>query len=327
MLNSKTFLRYFYSEHKKNYRFFDILFYFLGLMMIVGLIIFFNNRIDYTGIFNRVSSQSIAFSFIAHLMGSFFISLSQIYMVKSFNVSLGFFESFFLTIVNRAGNLFTPFRAGIAYRAVYFKTRHDMPLMYFGSMFLGFDFILLFTASTVGAILLTFYWMKGQHGLFILMCLLWVGVFLSLILFSLSKNTFQISHGRTSRLFLLLNGIYLLRNNKPSIYISILGNLFTILFYAIAFNFILFDMSLSPTWQSAVLVSSIGGLARLIHIFPSSFGIYEGIIALMGSFLSIPPSVGFSMALLLRLCEILIYAILILPGLIFLNSRKRQNFV
>lgn len=327
MLNSKTLLRFFYSEHKKNYRFFDILFYFLGLMMIVGLIIFFNNKIDYVGIFDRVSSRSIAFSLIAHLMGSFFISLSQIYMAKSFNVSLGFFESFYLTIVNRAGNLFTPFRAGTAYRAVYLKTRHNMPFLYFGSMFFGFDFILLFTTSMVGAILLTYYWIKEGDGLFVLMCLLWVGVFFSLILFSLSKNTFQISHGRTSRLFLLLNGLYLLRKNKLSIFISILGNLFTIIFYAIAFKLILFDMSFNPTLQSTVLVSSICGLARLIHIFPGSFGIYEGIIALIGSFLSIPSSIGFTMALLLRLCEILIYAILILPGLIFLNVHKRQNFV
>lgn len=307
------------------HRFPDILLYILGLAMIIGLIIFFHESINYLKVIARVSFHTIIYCLFAHLMGSLTPSVSQIFMAKTFNVHLGFWESYALTIVNRAGNLFTLFRAGTAYRAFYLKRRHFMPLMFFGSMFLGFEFVMILTGSFVGALIVTVLWVNDHQELFALMCLLWSGLIIPVTLLFVPIGNYQEGKKETSRLFLLIKGLKLLRQNRPSLGIAIFGNLLTILSYAIAFKIVLVEMGYYPGWPATILVSTMGGLARLIQLVPGSFGIYEGMIALMVTFFAIPSSVGFSVALLIRICEIGIFATLILPGLWLLNSQKAST--
>lgn len=73
---------------------------------------------------------------------------------------------------------------------------------------------------------------------------------------------------------------------------------------AIRFHLVLLalDVSVAPT-QSAVLAAS-SSLASAVGVVPGSFGVAEGIAALLGAAVSLPASAGFLATVLLRLISI-----------------------
>ncbi|NIO03182.1 MAG: hypothetical protein GTN74_00820 [Proteobacteria bacterium] len=298
-----------------------IITYGFGFFSVAILFIFLEDSKDKVARLLEASALVITLCILAHCLSLLVQSMTQVLMARTLKVQLGWGESLSLTVIGRLGNLFTPFRLGTVYRAIYMKTVHQMVFSKFVSIFLGFSLVVYGTSALVATVSVVVVFALHNRMNWTIVFSIIVALAISLFFIWLPRDL-RWSEGRwVSRLRVFLESWYAIRRSRASILSSTIGSFASILTFVIAYKLAFSEIGNELSWAECAMVASIGGLIKLIQLVPGSLGIYEGSVAFLAHTLGLPPSAGLSVAVLFRLCQVAILIALIGPSWIYMRDR------
>ena len=263
--------------------------------------------------FKEISLQNpwllipIAFLFI---LNYFFIGFMLDVLMGSFKVKMSLKESFQLSIVTGFYNLITPFRGGMAARAVYLKKKYKFSYTNFLAT-LAASYVLIFlVASVIGMLSLwSIHETTGQFSIIIFL------VFLAFIIPLLLTVIFspkipETKHNWINRFIRVINGWHLIKNNKRVIFTTLLFSFLQLLSSALSLYLSFKVLGISIPYASILFISSLGTLGILISITPAGLGISEAITVFSALTIGINPTQSLSVAILGRIVQIAVMFIL-----------------
>ncbi|HLG91316.1 MAG TPA: lysylphosphatidylglycerol synthase transmembrane domain-containing protein [Candidatus Saccharimonadales bacterium] len=201
-----------------------------------------------------------------------------------FKKSIGFMESYYVSLISTVGNFFAPVGAGFAFRAVYLKKKHSLPYSEYVSTLSG-NYILVFLVSSILGLVSLFLLRDDATPQLLTLAvvfslLLVMSLILSLIKLPLFKvdsvqNKYLRRIGRI--LFRIINGWNKITSNK-----ALLLKLFGLTLANAVLSFILIwliimSLHLTVTFPALLLLSVLGTLSLFINITPANLGIKEAI--------------------------------------------------
>src|SRR3989344_535422 len=233
------------------------------ILLILALLLAFyikNNLSDFSSL-SLVSPYLIIFLIILFIFNYFILGLLTKYLISPLNVKIGFFESFQIAVVTGFYNLITPFRGGMAARAVYMKTGE-------------FNIIIFFV------FLITFLGM------------------ISIIIFSPRLPKTRSSF--INKFINVVNGWTLIKNNKKIILVISILTLIQTFVSALSgyLSFHVFGIEIS--FIEALFLTSIGTISIIIAVTPANLGIGEAIGVFSALTLGITPAQSLTVAVLGR---------------------------
>ena len=247
---------------------------------------------------------------IIFLINYFFTGLSTIYIMKPVNLNLKFWESFQLSIITGFYNLITPFRGGMAVRALYLKKKHNFPYVDFIST-LAASYILIFlTASFIGLISTYIIYKTTNIFNWIIFLIFLISFLLMTLIIIFSPRISESQNYIINKISRIMNGWHLIKNNKKIIFSIIIFSLLQLLIssYMLYLQFKVFGIDIP--FISAVFITSITSLSILISITPANLGIQEAITVFSALTLGISPAQSLSAALLGRVIQMIVLFIL-----------------
>ena len=207
----------------------------------------------------------------------FVIGIITKIILKPLNVNLSKKEAFQISIMTGFYNLITPFRGGLASRALYLKKKYDFPYTIFLST-VAASYVLEFFVASLAGIIAT-YLIFLRTGIFSsFLFFIFLGMFLStafIILFS--PEIKERNNQWLNRFIKVINGWHMLKKDKKLI-IRISSLIFLKLLIASIMLFFQFKVfGIDITYVKTIFLTSIGNLGILINITPAGIGISEAI--------------------------------------------------
>ncbi|MBC8393151.1 MAG: flippase-like domain-containing protein [Deltaproteobacteria bacterium] len=304
-------------------RFFRFLTFGVGISIIGALLYHFNKNTQLLELFRKASILKILlFCFAGFAVNTISMAITQIAMAASMTFKIRFFESIALSVLTRAGNALTPFRMGTVYRAVYLKKHHQMTISQFGAIFLSLQLVMIISGSLISGISLGMLSFEYRHiGMEIPVLLFSIFVVSSILIFRpVTTGGDHPWFGRYMARF--LEGCRALQQSHTSFFIAILGRVSGLVAYTIIYYFTLRELGAETGWLSCLFLASVSSLTMLIQIIPGSLGITETVVIFLSVHVMLPPHIGFSAALLIRLWNILFMIVLTLPSWIYLKPTR-----
>lgn len=250
-----------------------------------------------------------------------------------FNVKLKLKEALGLSIITNFYNYITPFKGGMAVRAMYLKEKHNFAYVHFLSTLSAIYIIIFFIGSFAGLISMYFLWQSQKvfNPIIFLTFLLIFLFLLAIMIFSpkipKSKNKW------INRVINVINGWHLIKNNKRIIFVTALISLIQLILGAINFIILYSIFDIQITFFQSLFITSIGSLSLLLAITPGNLGIGDAINVFSASIIGVGINEAVVATILGRAINLLIIFILgpifsyILlnhkPGLI--NKVKKRN--
>ena len=255
----------------------------------------------------------------------FLTGLQNNELLKPFGVLMSRIESFQLSIVTGFYNLITPFRGGMAARAVYLKKKYGFAYVNFLATLSAFYVIVFLIGSFAGIAATLWIYFKTSNFSWILF-VIFAGVFLSMsVIVVFSPQISETKNLWINRFIKVINGWHLIRKKRRVILST---SVVTIVQLAISSLMLVLQFhvfGISITFSQALFLSAIGSLAILISITPAGLGISEAVIVFSATTIGITPAQSLSAALLGRAVSLVALFIL---GQIFsykLLKRKTSN--
>ncbi len=286
----------------------------LGIIVLLALLAW----LIYYGISNYEEFKQISIEnplliiplVILFVIGYIPVSIMTYYLLVPLNIRLRKKESFALSIVTGFYNLITPFRGGMAARAVYLKRKYNFPYTNFLATLTASYVLTFFIASVIGlTAITTIYFSAGIINYFILT--IFTGIFVILgtvIIFSpkipLSKYEF------VNRFINVLNGWNLIKNDKKVVSIISISSIFQLLLGAFSIYLQFKVFGIDANISTSLFLAAISSLSLLISITPAGLGINEAILVFSASTLGITPIQSLSAALVGRLVSMIVLFIL-----------------
>ncbi len=254
---------------------------FLVILITLSLLLYYVSRhiSDFQQLFSLSLSHlwTILLIIIITLLNFFLTGTLNNELMKPFGISLRKKEYFGLAIVTNFYNYITPFRGGMAVRALYLKKKHNFAIVNFLATLSAVYVIIFLIASFLGIIsMLIINYLYGIFNLPIFILFLSILLFLTLIII-ISPELPESKNKWLNRFIKVINGWHLIKNNKRVISVVsiitltslVLGALGTMLTYSI--------IGINLSFFSALFLASIGNLSILISITPGNLGIGDAI--------------------------------------------------
>ncbi len=287
------------------------------LMIIIALAFYYiyTNYHEFSSL--KLENPSfIFFISVLFLVSYVFISIETKYLIKPLKVDLSFIEAYALSIMTGFYNLITPFRGGMAARAIYLKKKHKFSYSDFFAS-LSASYILMFFVASILGLLSSYliYQSEGKYNLILIgiFIVVFFGMIFLMVLPDLSSRKFSLSLSNNSifqKFLKVINGWQVIKHNHFIIIVIIIITLIQILFSSVIlymqFHVFGWEISLSK----AILISCIGNLGLLISLTPAGLGINESITIFTALALGISPSQTLPVAILGRLITTVILFIL-----------------
>lgn len=227
-------------------------------------------------------------------------------LVSIFGIKLKFKEWFGLSVVTSFYNMITPFRGGMAARAVYLKEKHKFPYTDFLSSLAGTYVINFLVASFLGLISLFILFEEYQIFNWIVLAI-FLFFFIPLLVIVLFSPTFpETKNNFINRFIKVLNGWNLIRKNRKVIAtasIVVIIQLFISTFASIL-SYSVFGIQIS--FAQALFMACLGSLGILISITPAGLGIQEAIAVFSALVIGITPTQSIPVAILSRIVGMLV---------------------
>lgn len=231
-------------------------------------------------------------------------------LLKPFNVLLGYGEAFSLAVVTRFYNLITPFRGGMAARAVYLKKKHNFAYVHFLATLSAIYVLVFLVASFLGILsALAIYYQTGVLSWIILS--IFLAVFLGMLFVIFVSPKFEERKNKwLNRIVKVVNGWHLIKGNKRVVMIT-LGITFVQILLSTLMLWLQFRVfGIEVGLASCLFLSSIANLGILIGITPGNLGINEAVIVFSAMTIGITPAESLSVALLGRAVSLVVLFIL-----------------
>lgn len=257
---------------------------------------------------------------VAYIPGS----LVNYYTFLPLGLRLKALESYGLAIVTGFYNLITPFRGGMAVRAVYLKRKYNFTYTNFLATLAASYVLIFFIAAILGLFgILSIYQETGIINL--VFVTLFSGLFLVLLfVIAFSPKLPKTRYNWLNRFIEVINGWSIISKNKKIILAISIMSLLQILLSAVGLflQFQVFGITIS--YGAAIFLAAMGCLSLIIGITPAGLGINEAIIVFSASTLGITPVQSLSAALAGRFVG---FVVLFILGPIFsyFLMKKRTN--
>lgn len=234
--------------------------------------------------------------------------LNQV-LLKPFNISLSFLESFGLSLATGFYNLITPFRGGMAFRALYLKNKHNFSFTNFIATLSGTYVITFCAASLLGIISFLALKLPFIHASGI--------IFLTFIAFFLGTSIILIASPKLperknqylNKIIALINGWHTLKQNRKEVAILTAIMIFQLILSATATMLSYQVFGITLTLMQAAFLVAISTLGIVIQITPAGLGVNEAITVVSAYAIGITPIQSIPVALLGRITSFLVLTI------------------
>ncbi|MBM3234022.1 flippase-like domain-containing protein [Candidatus Pacearchaeota archaeon] len=299
------------------------------LIAIIALFIFYiyKHISDFKTLFN------VALSHIWLLIIVAIITLISLYLngylldtlMKPFGLKLKFKESFGLAIITNFYNMITPFRGGMAARAIYLKKKHKFPYINFLAILSAIYVIIFLIAAIAGLLSMAFIWL--YYGLFnLIIFLLFLAVFIFLLaIIIFSPKIKERKNIWLNRFIKVINGWHLIKNNKKVIFTTAIIAIIQLILGAIILIISYHIFGIEISFFKALFISSIGSLSILIAITPGNLGIGDAIFVFSAAIIGISLTEAIAATILSRAVGLIIIFILgpIFSYILLRNTNKK----
>ena len=207
----------------------------ISLIIFIALFIYFilTHKDDFSSL-SLVSPSAIIILIVLFIISYFFIGLINLYILSALKVPLKVKESFALSITTGFYNVITPFRGGMATRALYLKGKHNFSFTDFAISLGAVAIILYLSTGAIGIITTILIYSKEKifsWQIFI--------VFLAMFLSMLSIILFSHKLKPSNKKFLkkinqLVSGWNLIKKNKKTVSLVTLLTILGILIHSLA---------------------------------------------------------------------------------------------
>ncbi len=243
---------------------------------------------------------------ILFLLNYYFTGLQTKHLLIPLGIKLKGFEAFAISIVTGFYNLITPAHGGMAIRAVYLKKKHGFSYTNFLSSLIGIYIINFLISSLLGLIsLILIYFYYNIFNKIILF------IFLGFLIPTLFITTFSPKFKETrydliNKIIKVANGWHLIKNNKKVILVTILTTMSSLLTTVILTIIAYHIFGIEINFIKSLFLASIGFLSIVISITPGNLGIAEVIAVFSALILGITPAQSLSVAVLIRIVQIIV---------------------
>lgn len=230
-------------------------------------------------------------------------------LLSVMNIRMGASESFQLSIITGFYNVITPFRGGMAVRAVYLKKHYAFSYTDFLATTAATYIITFLIAGLVGLVTTALLYARA-HTYSALLGVVFAITTAGMVVLMLLPKLQEPKHRWLSKLVRVVNGWHIVRRH-PRVVLSI-----TLLTAAqlvigavmLLLQFRVFGVPVDLT--QALFLASIGSLGILIAITPAGLGISEAITVFSALTIGITPAQSLAAAILGRLVSVVVLFIL-----------------
>ena len=294
------------------------------ILIAFALYYFINNLSDFKQL-SLVSPWLLVVLAMLFVLNYCFIGIITNNLLRPFGVKLKGMEAFQLSIVTGFYNLITPFRGGMAARAIYLKNKHNFAYENFMAT-LAASYVLIFLVASIVGMLSTWliYTSSGVFSWFIF--LIFLGLFIGMAgIVIIAPKLKERKNRWRNRIIQVINGWHLIRGNKRIIVITSVLSLFQLLVGTLMLYLQFRVFGINVPYSSTLFLATIGSLGIIIGITPAGLGIQEAITVFSALTIGIGTTEALSAALLGRVVSL---AVLFVLGPIFsyiLLKRKPQR--
>ncbi|HPD18051.1 MAG TPA: lysylphosphatidylglycerol synthase transmembrane domain-containing protein [Candidatus Goldiibacteriota bacterium] len=228
------------------------------------------------------------------------------YVAEPFDIKLKFKEWFGLSIITSFYNLITPFKGGLAAKAVYLKQRHNFSYTNFLATWMGIYVINFFAASFLGLISLYFIYLKYNIFNVIVLFIFLAFLIPTLIIILFSPEFKETKHEFINKFIRVLNGWNIVRKNKKIVVMASIIIIAQILInsFSCMIAYDIFNIKIGI--EKAIFLSTISIVGILVQITPAGLGINEVLAVFFGLVVGITPAQALTVAILGRIISVLI---------------------
>lgn len=256
----------------------------LVVSIVVFTIYFIKHREDFTPLLH-VNPVYLGLLVLAYT-GSLFINGIFIKVILvPFNKVISVSESFYVSLISSVGNYFAPIGAGLGFRAVYLKRRHNLAYGDFIATVAGNYVLVFLVTSLAGLIGLGLTRHQTGHAYWVLMAV-FAGLFvIDLMLMSVKIARFiasQLERLRFARFIArllqkIVEGWLLIINDKRLI-TRLLGlTVIGLPLLLLTIWLVLSSIHLHVSFSGLLLLAALSSLSVFINITPGNIGIKEAV--------------------------------------------------
>ena len=223
--------------------------------------------------FRDISLYMILLFLVFNLASYVIRAMINIFLFRSMNINLLFFEAIYLVYMNTLGNLLGPLKAGSGYKLHYLYKNYDLKISQYISLNTAYAIMSIFLNFFIVVMLLPLN-KNGFQTSFILSSLLVIIVgLIFLIVFKLSKRLEDKTKYQTLKNFVI--GFNSLVQDKKNfgflLFLGLVQILYSITLIFLCFYFFNFEIDL----LSLIFYVGIGSLSGVFKFTPGNIGTYE----------------------------------------------------
>jgi uncharacterized protein (TIRG00374 family) len=227
-------------------------------------------------------------------------------ILDSLKTSITLTESTLISIMNSFYNLITPFRGGIATRAVYLKKKYNLTYTEFLSTVATTSLLLVFASGILGLIATISIYLQTNILSKILLLIFLAMTVLSIIIILFSPKIKETKTEFINKFIRLINAWHSIRKNKKIIFTTLILTIIQILFASLMLKLQFGVFGVQIDFIQALFLSAIAGASIVISITPANLGVSEAIIVFSAQTIGISPIHSLSAALIGRLIQFII---------------------
>jgi uncharacterized membrane protein YbhN (UPF0104 family) len=300
-----------------------ILFYVvpISFLMWAGWYVYFN----YTEfkILSNIRISYIVTITVCYILSLVVTSIMNMKILQKYNLNIGLWEHFRITVVASCLNMITPVRGGAAFRAVYMRQKYGFDYSSFLASMTGMYILNIFVLSSAGII--TMVVIGAQLGCYdpvSSFIFFFIAIMLGCIIFrprhtEISKIWKGLSHySLKAKIKDAFIGWSLIRTDGNFIYIYIFLTLCNLILGSLIIHLSFESIGLNVHVVVSLYLSIVQGLSGLITISPGGLGIVEAIMIFVSRELHIEVAQILLIAMIYRIIFLSTLIILTPPILI-----------
>jgi uncharacterized membrane protein YbhN (UPF0104 family) len=280
--------------------------------------------------FQKVFSLSLpilALLALSQFLSIWVTSLFTSIMAKPFGVNLRFHEYFGITTIARTLNLLLPMKGGAGARALYLKSRHQLPMTAFAAMFAGQTVLTLFIAAVI--CLLGLAWLYIETGIYDIIGTSFFGSIAFIFgLFVFWSPLLPTSNNRLWNIVKsILDNWHKLRSNRSIVIKVCLISVTNSMLSAFSIGLLFWALHNPQSAGTSLYLGGSQDVMYLASFTPGALGIVEASTVILSNNLSINISDALLIALIIRTMIFLISG-LMTPWYIYylLGNKANQLF-
>ncbi|MCD4759910.1 flippase-like domain-containing protein [archaeon] len=226
-------------------------------------------------------------------------------LLKPLEVKINLLESTKISIVNSFYNLITPFRGGIAARAIYLKRKYNLKYTKFLGLVATSTLLVVLISSILGIIATILIYLKENIFNPIIPIIFIATLIITLTVAIISPTIKETKYSLINNIIRIINSFSQINKNKFFLIAAILTTIqILIAAYATQLTFAIFGIEIS--FVKTLFLSAIGGISLIISLTPANLGVSEAIMVFSAQTIGISTVEALSVAILGRLIQFVV---------------------